>query len=242
MAAPTQVGTAVATGGQTTTPTFSASSGVATGDHQAVALALATTGETVTAGPGTGWLLAGSLSLTSSPPATTDTSQLLIYVENPANDPGNASFSVTKSGGRLWRGFRVAYRGGPGWNTSSLQIATSAFATSHAVPAQTTTAPNSIVIGGLSLDPGAATTATVTQPGGWTELADTTGANSGGTTEALTVAGAALVQASPGTVNGTFTPSISDDALVWSMILPSDEVASDPAAQTRGFLSILLGG
>jgi hypothetical protein len=238
---PVQVGTAVANGGQNTAVSLAAPSGTATGDHQGVVLHVATTGETMPA-PAAGWLLRGSLSMTGGQAGGTDTTQTLFYTADPTADPAAAAFTLTKPGSRLWRGCRFTFRGGPGWNLASLTIGTSPLGTSHAVPAQTTTVADSVVIGGVALDPGTATTATVTEPAGWTELSDTTQATATGTLEALTVAVASIVKATPGAVTGSFTPSISDDAMVWSIVLPSAAAPASTIARTRGFLSILLGG
>lgn len=233
-----QVGTAVANGGQNPDIAFAAPTGTAAGDHQGIVLAVATTGETVPA-PTAGWLLRSSLNMTGGQTGG-DTTQLLFYTADPANDPAASTFTLTKSGNRLWRGARFAYRGGPGWNVASLTLATSPLGAAHAVPAQTVTVADSVVIGGVVLDPGSRTTATVEPPAGWTELSDSTEAPAGGTAEALTVAVAALVQPSPGVVNGSFTPSISDDAMVWSIILPAEGGGPvDTAARTRGFLTLI---
>lgn len=241
MAAPTPVGTATTAQGQTATLTAAAPAGVATGDRQAVIAVLATSGEDVVAAP-SGWLVAATQAMTSTLTAA-DTTRLVIYTPDPAVDPGSAAFSVAKTtaGTRLWSTIRFAYRGGPAITGVTISTVTTAV-TSHPLPAQTTTVANSIVVGGVILDQSGAAnafTSTTTQPAGWTKLAEISTLTSTGTIEALTLGAGAVEQVAAGAVNGTYTTSLADDSMVWSLIVPATAPASSSGAQTRGFFAIL---
>lgn len=240
MAAPTAVGTATEAFGQSATVTAAAPSGVTPGDYQVVLAVLATSSESLAATPA-GWTQLASQTMSAASPA--DTTIAYLFASDPAADPGSAAFSQAKTtaGVRLWSTVRFAYRGGTG-PTGAVFANRATSSLTHAVPQQTTTVTNSVVVGGVILDQSGSAntfTTTVTQPAGWTELAEMSNLVTVTQNEALTLGVAALVQATPAAVDGTFTVGQTDDAMVWSLVLPSDEAPSSTVARTRGFFSLL---
>lgn len=241
MAAPQPIGTATEAFAQSSTVTAAAPSGVQAGDHQIVLVVLATSGETLAATP-TGWLLLATSTMSAVSPA--DTTRAYLFASDPSADPGAAVFSQAKtSGTRLWSSIRWAYRGGAGPSGATFANDTTS-ATTHAVPQQTTTVADSVVVGGVILDQSGALntfTTTVTEPSGWTELAEMSNLVTAGTNEALTLGVAAVQQATPGNVNGTFTAGTADDAMVWSLTLagiPAPALVQQSAVEFSGAASL----
>lgn len=244
-------------GGSPTTDTVSAGAdggqvdlaapaGVAAGDYQIVVIAYAT-GTTSFSEPA-GWIKAIDVALTSPTSGGSGSGRMVIYERDAENDPGAAAFSCTTGAVRVFAAVRAYWtlpEGSTG-RTAAMQSvaeASGTASTTHTLPSVTTSVAESLVIGIGVADQTNPPAATLTWDG-WGSLTERVDFQGGNASEIQSIGIADLQVASPATVSGqTVTTSSADEVGLVAIILngAGEAPGPDPAARTRGFLSILLG-
>jgi 3-phytase len=210
-ATPTFVGKTSASNAATSLA-VAAPTGVQTGDLQVAVVAIATSSESIATAP-TGWTLRGSHSAST----LSDTFRVYVYTSTTAT--GSTTF--TKSGSRSWQIARLAYSGVNSASAASLSLSDDD--TTASTPSVTPTANDALVIGGAVTDGTDSAGPSWTSPSGWTERYDEKL-----TAELVTITAAEKAVATPAATSGTFTQSVADDAIVYSMVLESPQTNNPP--------------
>lgn len=183
--------------------------GLASGDHQLLFIGIGTASETFPNVP-SGFVLAKKASFTSS---SGDTYQAGVFISNSSTVTGD--ITLVKNGSRLGQAFRLAYRGGPGFNVDSAQLVQTASGSNIAIPSLSALIDEVVVAGAINDTADALEAISFTPPGGWTERVDNQA--NGGYPEFVGMAVWDTTPTSDGTVSGTATFSRSDDCGVFSI-------------------------
>lgn len=195
---PTCIGTQIGTKSGTDV-TATPLTGVRAGDYQIVVISVGASGETITSVPA-GWTLLGQGAGSAG-----DTYQMLVYAST--TDTGTANW--VKSGTRETQVVRAAWRGVASAGTPAGPVINGT-TTTHATPAVTPSQANSVVVGIATIDN--PSTSSWTPPTGWTERFDNS-------TSLQSITIADVVVPSPTSTTGTFTSSLSDEALTFAIVL-----------------------
>jgi hypothetical protein len=186
--------------------------GTASGDHQLIVLGLATGTETLPGAP-SGFVEAAKGSFASGGDGG-DSYQAVMFVSNGSTVTGDVT--ITKSGSRLMQGFRLVYRGGPGFNLDSDVMTQTAIGT--ALPlADMFGVTGDIILQGLFGDTSGTTSNTYTTPAGYTERVNETATST--FPDRITMGIWEATRASDGTQTGSVTANRADDAAAFAIRL-----------------------
>lgn len=203
-----------------------APTGLQTGNYQLAIIAIASDTEPILTVP-SGWTGVGVLTNPRSGGAAT--SRLEIYAST--TDTGTATFSRgTVSGDHEYHAVRVYWTGQASVAGATVQNAVGQV-TDIPIPSQTTTVNNSMVIGVVNQEcPPADGPPSYTVPAGWTERY-----NASLTVENEGIAVADFVQATAGTVDGTFVSTVDDYAIAFSVVLVATTVSNPQGSITGSY-------